>query len=160
MKILIAFCTSSGNSEKIARSMKEALNQEDVDLIKVDYSTIINLGSYDLIILGSGIYLGHVCIQIIDLVRNSPKFPSKFAFFYSRQRKEPYPNAFNPIKEIFESNGSGFLGEFNCLGEYFSPYSNEEFEDAQVNFKEYGLHPDEKDLNKARIFAKSLIKFK
>ena len=157
MKILIAYCTSSNNSEKIAKAMGDVLNQEDVDLVEAGYTTIIDLGSYELIILGSGIYLGHVCIQIIDLVRNSPNFPPKFACFYSRQRTEPYPKAFNPIKEILESNGSEFLGEFNCLGEYFSPYTSEEFKDAQENFKMYGFHPNEKDLKDAQFFARSLI---
>ncbi len=157
MKILIAYCTSSDNSEKLARAMESALNQEDVDLIEVGYKTIIDLSSYELTILGSGIYLGHVCIQIIDMVRNSTNFPPKFAFFYSRQRKEPYPNAFKPIKEIFESNGSEFLGEFNCLGEDFSPYTNEEFTDAQENFERQGFHPNKEDLKDAKVFAKSLI---
>jgi len=158
MKILIAFYTSTGNTKRIALSMKKVLENYDIDLLEIDDYESRDLSGYDLIILGSGVYLGVVGDKLIELVRNALNFPPKYACFYSCQSKEPYHNCFKPIKEAAEQKGSKYLGEFHCLGEPFNYYSGEEYVEAQKKFDELGFHPDKKDLENAKQFILDIIK--
>ncbi|MBN1799964.1 MAG: flavodoxin domain-containing protein [Candidatus Lokiarchaeota archaeon] len=126
MKIHIVYYTSTGNTRKIALAIRSALDNHDVDVLELEDYQPRNLIDYELLILGSGVYLGLVGDKLIEFVRNAINFTLKYACFYSRERKEPYPDCFQPIREEADLRGSNCIGEFHCLGEPFTYYSNEE----------------------------------
>ena len=58
MKILIAYHSDTGNTEKVGNAIKETLAGEgqDVTAMAAKEADPSTLGSYDLVVLGSGIY--------------------------------------------------------------------------------------------------------
>ena len=157
MRILIAFCTSTGNTERIARAMGRGINDHELDVLEINDYESRDLKKYDLIILGSGVYLGLVGDKITELVRNALNFPKYYACFYSRERKEPYNNAFRPVHDAAKKHKTEYLRECHCLGEPLLYYTMEDYKDAVKNFEQYGFHPDRKDLQDTIKFLESII---
>lgn len=56
MKILIAYHSTTGNTEKVAKAIKEGITGHEVDLLNVKGIDPSSLGSYDLAFVGSGIF--------------------------------------------------------------------------------------------------------
>ena len=58
MKILIAYHSNTENTEKVAKAMKEGLEEEGQEVTMSPAKDVnpTGLNSYDLILLGSGIY--------------------------------------------------------------------------------------------------------
>ena len=158
MKMLIAFYTNTGNSRRIATAMKEALENHQVSMLEIDDYEPHDLKDFELVFLGSGVYLGLVGDKIIEFVRNASNFPPNYACFYSCERKEPYNKCFSPIKDAVKKINTTFLGEFNCLGEPFNYYSIDEYNEAQKHYEERGYHPDKEDLEEAKKFARVVVK--
>ncbi|MHA1455425.1 MAG: flavodoxin family protein [Promethearchaeota archaeon] len=79
MKIMVCYFSNTGNTEKIARSIAEGLEGEDVELLKIEDGDPSNLKNYDLVVLGSGIYGGKLNKKVIDFMKNVSEYPPKFA---------------------------------------------------------------------------------
>ena len=60
MKILITYFSNTGNTKKIAKSLKEGLENQDVDIFPVKEVDSLSLKNYNLIFLGSGTYASRV----------------------------------------------------------------------------------------------------
>lgn len=149
MKTLIIYgSTHQKNTEKVARAMAQELEadiESVFDLKNLDFS------GYDLIGLGSGIYFGKHHEAIINLVDKLENIKNKRFFIFSTSGSgENIFNNFNkPLKNKLLSKDVRIVGTFNCRG-----YDN------IVPFKYIGGlnkgRPNEKDLEEARTFARSL----
>ncbi len=158
MSILIAYYTSTKNTEKIAHAIKDGLPDHDVELLDVEFDTKpISMSGYDLVIFGSGVYLGIAAGDLTEFVKNAIDYPKRFAVFYSSGRKEPYPHAFDALRRIMSQHSSIYLGEFYCFGEPYYYYSDDDYREAQRHHIELGFHPDEKDFENALNFVKSIL---
>ena len=60
MKILITYFSTTGNTKKVAKAIKEGIKEHDVDLISLNELDLLSLKSYDLAFLGSGIFAFNV----------------------------------------------------------------------------------------------------
>ncbi|MFX1390685.1 MAG: flavodoxin family protein [Promethearchaeota archaeon] len=171
MKILITYYSGTGNTEKIAISIKDGIIDHEVELLPVKKVDPNSLSSYDLVFLGSGIYAFNVSRKITSLIKKAPQLPSKLAYFYTHESKTPWPKAFKSVNKIIEQHNCEVLGEFDCCGEnlvslakeqreaYLSRLSPEERREAEETYlKHIKGHPNEDDFEKARIFAQSIIK--
>ena len=170
MKILITYYSDTGNTEKIAKAIRDALAEHDVDLMHVKDANPETLKAYDLIFLGSGIYAFNVHRKVKTLIKKAPQLPSKFAFFYTHESKNSWPDAFKSVTEILDKTNSEILGEFDCTGENLVPLAAQQREamlsrlspeDRQVAEETYlnfvKGHPNEEDFEAAKKFAISIV---
>jgi len=67
LKILITFCSNTGNTEKVANSMKDGLTDYDVDIIPAKDVDPKTLNSYDIVFLGSGVYASRIDKSAVTL---------------------------------------------------------------------------------------------
>jgi len=169
LKILITYFSQTGNTEKVAISMKEALANEEVDLLPVKDVNPSNLITYDLIFLGSGVYASRVHNSVVNLIKNAPALPSKFAFFCTHQSLKFYQKPFDKINKIFEKNNCKLLGTFDCVGEnlgipketqkaMLNRLPEDQRKKAEEDWKKSKNRPNNDDLEKAKKFAQSIIK--
>ena len=141
------------NTEKIAKVMAEVLNAK---LTKVEDARPEEIPGYDLIGFGSGIYGYKHHKSLFALIETLPLAGKKvFVFSTSGNFRERHHL---PIKEKLAEKGCTIVGEFSCFGEY-SPLGfnlNLNGPLALIAGKNKG-HPDGKDLENARVFAKGLL---
>lgn len=152
MKTLIIYKSyHKMNTEKIAKVMAKAMN---ANLVKIEDVKFEDLVKYDLIGFGSGVYGSKFHKKVYEFIEKIPFMDKKvFIFFTSANFGEKHL-----IKEKLFEKGCKIIGEFNCFGEY-SPLGfnlNCKGKWSYIGGRKKG-HPDEKDLESARIFAKNLL---
>ncbi|MFX0062910.1 MAG: flavodoxin family protein [Candidatus Hermodarchaeota archaeon] len=79
-KVLISYFSKSGNTEKVAESIKEGLESVDsIDVVlkKVQETTLDDLTSSDGIIIGSPTYFGGMAAEVKELIDKSVKIYGK-----------------------------------------------------------------------------------
>lgn len=170
MKILVSYFSTTGNTEKVAKAIKEGIKGHDVDLLTVKETDPNILCSYDIVFLGSGIFAFNVNRKLVKLISKAPELPPKFAYFYTHESTTPWPKAFKSINDIIEKKDCQVLGEFECCGENLVPLAeqqreaarskmtpNERKEHEEKYLKLVKGHPNEEDLENARNFAASII---
>ena len=144
MKTLIIYKSyHKMNTEKIAKVMAQEMN---ANLAKVEDVKPADLEKYDLIGFGSGIYAKEFHKKIYKLIEKMPCI-TKNVFIFSTSAD---PKMKHQIKEKLSKIDCKVIGDFNCSGE-FSP--------LRFNIAHKG-HPDEKDLESARVFANGLLNLK
>jgi flavodoxin len=170
MKILIAYHSGTGNTEKVAKSMKEGLVEENQNVTMLPANDVdpSSLKSYDLVLLGSGIYGGAIGKNMKNLMSKVKEYAPKFAFFNTHASPTAYQKAFSRISKTIEKTNSKILGEFDCLGEnigipkekqkeMLSMLPPEQRKQAEEHMEKTKGRPNNKDLEKAKEFAKSLL---
>ena len=168
MKILVSYFSNTGNTEKVAKSIAEGLEGEDVELLKVEDTDPSSLKNYDLVVLGSGIYAGKVHKKVADLMKKVTEYPPKFAFFNTHQSPTAYQKAFRRITKSIEESGSQVIGEFDCVGEnlgmpkettlkMLERLPEEERKKQEAYLESTAGRPNAQDLENAKAFGKSLI---
>ncbi len=147
MKTLIIYKSISHNknTEKIAKAMAEVMNAKLMQPEEVD---VTSLASYDLIGFGSGIYGHNHHKEILALVDKTPA-NNKDAFVFSTSQFTGgwlggHKGAH--LVDTLKKKGWNVKGVFWCGGET-----------RVLSNVRYKNHPDAKDLEDARIFAKSLM---
>ena len=143
MNILIVYKSYHRmNTEKVAKAMAEAMN---ATLKKAAEARPEELAGYDLIGIGSGIYAGKYHKSLFKLVEKLPRL-EKDVFVFSTAGG-PDEKFDKPIKDLLVSSGARIVGEFRCPGAA-----------GLLGFTWANKgHPDEQDLEKARVFATGLI---
>lgn len=168
MKILIAYFSQTGNTEKGARSMKNGLTEEDVVLKQVKELFPEDLKGYDLLLLGSGIYAGKIHKSVADLVKKADVIRPKFAFFCTHASPDAYQNGFKVVKRQLAKKNAEIIGEWDCKGanlgvpkevieKRLASLPPEQREKAKKEQGELKNHPDKEDLAKAKQFTESLV---
>lgn len=144
MKILIIYKSyHKRNTEKIAKAIAETMNAK---LARVEDIKPEELLNYDVIGFGSGIYASKFHKKIYKFIEkmsceNRPVFTFCTSGSGEIEKK-------HLISEKLSEKGCKVIGEFSCPGE-FSPFG--------FNLDKKG-HPNEKDMENARIFAKDILK--
>ena len=171
MKILITYHSDTGNTEKVGKAMKEALDEEGQDVTAINAKDVdaSSLKSYDLVVIGSSI-LGSQLGKHAKALLTKVELPPKIAFFYTCQQDRAYPKAFGRTTKKIEKEGtSKVMGEFHCIGDalgmsdalrekFVGAMTPDQREDAIKHFEAIKGRPNAEDLAKAKEFAKSLIK--
>jgi flavodoxin I len=169
LKILITYYSNTGNTEKVAKSIREGLEDKEVDLIPIENINPLNLKKYDVIFLGSGIYASRVHKSLPDLVGSTSELPPKFVFFCTHASLTGYQDGFKLVKKKLEKSDSIIVDSFDCMGDNIGipeetrkmmlnklpPEKRQEAEEHQKRLKN---RPNDKDLQNARKFAQSIIK--
>ncbi|MFX0027813.1 MAG: flavodoxin family protein [Candidatus Hermodarchaeota archaeon] len=167
MKILIAYYSQTGNTEKVAKSVYEGCKGQDVDLKPIKEVDPSSLDNYDLIFLGSGIYASRVNKALADLVAAAPKLPRKFVFFNTHASKDAYQDGFKLVKKNMGET-SEIIAEFDCCGDnigvpeairkaMLDRLPEDKRKEAEKHQEWLKGRPNEEDLEKAKNFAQSVI---
>ena len=146
MKSLIIYCSiHHGNTKKVADVIAETLG---ADLLRTDEVKETSLEQYDLIGFGSGIFNGKHHAELFQIIEKAHiKDKSAFVFSTSGTGNNKYNKS---LIDLLASNGALIKNSFSCKG-----------------FDTYGLfkwiggvskgHPNSKDIESARDFAKTLL---
>lgn len=147
--LIICISIHYGNTKKIAKAMAEVLDADVLEPANIDVGS---LDKYELIGFGSGIYgwkHHNRLLNLIDKLHNT----NKKAFIFSTRgnliRVVPLENYHKDVRNRLLKKWFEIIGEFSCLGlDTSGPL-------RFVGGKNKG-HPDEKDLDDAKKFAKGL----
>ncbi|MHA2390693.1 MAG: flavodoxin family protein [Promethearchaeota archaeon] len=168
MKILITYFSQTGNTEKVAQSICEGCEGQEVEILPIKEVDPSTLSNYDLVFLGSGIYASRVNKFLSDLIGAATELPSKFVFFNTHASKQAYQDGFKAVKNKIGET-SEIIAEFDCCGdnigipeamrnsmlEQLPPENRKKAEEHQQWLKG---RPNEEDLEKAKNFAETLLK--
>ena len=167
MKILITYYSQTGNTEKVAQSICEGCEGEEVEIKPIKEVNPSTLCDYDLVFLGSGIYASRVNKSLADSIGAATELPPKLVFFNTHASRKPYQDGFKVVKNKIGEN-SEIIAEFDCCGdnigvpeamrnamlERLPPEKRKEAEEHQQWLKG---RPNAEDLKNAKKFARSLI---
>jgi flavodoxin len=179
LKVLIAYYSETGNTEKVARAIFEvASKKHEAQLKKINDVSVDTLNNFDLVFLGSACHSSDLAApvkKVLDEIPNSPKF--KLAGFFTHstwtskqtERARPFFDRWaGKCKASFEKVSKkkqiGFKGCYNCQGKPSPPI--EEFIHKTIitsdeDWKEYAeeakKHPSSEDLREAKEFAQKVL---
>lgn len=166
MKTLLIYSSLTGNTKKVADAVREVL-PENTDFYKIDDS--YNVNDYDFITVGFWIDKGNAdkkTLEVLKTIKNK-----KVAYFFTLGA---YPNSEHAqkctetINSILISGGNTLLGHFLCQGKIDSRMTEmfKKFpeghphamtEERKKRHAEAAKHPDESDLNNAKIFFAEIV---
>ena len=179
MKVLVAYYSETGNTEKIARAIyEEASEKHETHLKKIKEVTVDTLNDYDLVFLGSACHstdLVAAVKRILDALPKSPKF--KLAGFFTHATYPPEHSAqaralFNEwagkcivsFEKASKEKQICFKGYYNCQGVPSPPIQEFIKKEILVSaaeweeyFEEVRKHPSIEDLQKAKEFAREVL---
>ena len=170
LKILITFFSNTGNTEKVANSLKDGLTDHDVDMIAVKAVAPETLNSYDIVFLGSGVYASRIDKSVLTLVKKAvPDLPSKLVYFCTHASLKLYQEPFKRINNIAKEHNCEIIGKFDCVGEnlgipletqlgMLEKLPEDQKEKAIKDMEKMKGRPNELDLENAKNFATSLMK--
>lgn len=142
MKKLIICSKASGNTYKVCSYLSQ---NEDIDFEVVNERSKINLGEYDLVILSSGIYGGHVHKNILKWVANlEGDINAKFYMFLTWFGREGSDKtALDEVKNVLENKGLKLEDNYvKCFGKGMGVIRRS--------------HPNEEDNKKVLSWVKEL----
>ncbi|TXT67245.1 MAG: Flavodoxin [Promethearchaeota archaeon] len=168
MKILITYFSQTGNTERVAKSFKEALAEHEVDINPIAQQKPDELSDYDFLILGSGIYAGKIHKSVENLIKKAERLPPKVALFNTHSSISAYQHGFKRVKQRLEVLGAELIGEWDCRGENIGVPEQiieqrlanlppDERKKAEEDIEELKGRPNAEDLENAKTFAKSLL---
>jgi len=118
LKILITFFSNTGNTEKVANSMKDGLIDYDVDLIPATDVDPTTLSLYDIVFLGSGVYASRIDKSILNIIKKAvPDLPAKLAYFCTHASLKLYQEPFKRINDLVKEHNCEIVDDFDCVGE-------------------------------------------
>ncbi|HAJ26427.1 MAG TPA: hypothetical protein DCG53_04150 [Syntrophus sp. (in: bacteria)] len=159
MKALVTYYTQTGNTEKLARAIYEAISIEKA-FMPID--EIKDKGGYDVVFIGFPVHAHSVPAKAETFIRSLPS-GQKVAFFSTHGSlrggqlpKQAFEHALGLATKI------KVLGQYGCRGKVdpkiiaaliTKPENRAWAEEAQGAER----HPDEHDLADARLFAQGII---
>jgi len=171
MKVLVAYYSETGNTEKIARAIyEEAAEEHEAYLKRVNSVAANDLSNYDVVFLGSPCHstdLAAPVKTILDAIPHSPTF--RLAGFFTHATSaggfERWASkCITSFQETSRQKKIHFAGYYNCQGAPSPPI--QEFIKREVltsasawqeYFREVRTHPTPEDVQKAKKFAREIL---
>lgn len=135
-----------GNTRKIAEAIGDELR---ADVLTTDEAYAVDLSQYELVGFGSGIYFAKHDEKLFELVKAKPALPHHVFLFSTAGNTLLWRIYHRGLRRLLTSRGCTVINEFNCPGwDTVGPF---------VLFGGfYRGRPNEKDLARAREFARQL----
>ena len=159
MKILVTYFTQTGNTEKAARAIYQAIgaNKEMLPLKEVK-----NPDGYDIIFCGFPVHSHSVPLPVQNFIKSIPP-GKKLAFFVTHGSLRGGELAVTAIEHAISlASKLKVLGTFGCRGKVDPKIieallKKPEHRAWAETAKSAASHPDESDLEDARQFAKKIL---
>ena len=180
MNVLIVYYSQTGNTAQIAQAIHEAVSDQghQADLKEMAEVTAESLNSYNLVFLGTTCHdsdLAKPAKRLLENVEGSPPF--KLAGFVTHATQMPggneraaelherwAGNCVRTFQQVCEEKQISFLGYFHCQGAPSPPIAAfihntviSDEEEWQSYIAQVEQHPDETDLQNARVFAGQIL---
>lgn len=147
----LVICASMhhGNTARVARCIAEVLQ---ADVRPPDAVTATDLDDHGLVGFGSGVYYGRLHESLFVWLARLPDAgdPSRAAFVFSTSGLPCLAKLWHaPLKRLLARKGFDVVGEFACRGyDTWGP--------LRIAGGLNRSHPDERDLERARAFARRI----
>lgn len=165
MKTQVLYKSRTGNTEKIAKAIFEAVPGKYKDIARLDGQTDYEMG--DIYFIGFWTDRGSASVDILDYLGS---LQGKKIALFGTCGMGGNPEYFKKIEEnirVFIENDNEYLGAFLCQGKMpisvrdkyvkMKNAENEKQMDAMIrNFDMAMLHPDENDVKRAKAFVKEI----
>jgi len=171
MKVLIMYFSQTGNTEKIATAIYDAVSLSDTAELKhldnVDHGS---LSDYEHVFIGSPIHAGTIAKEIQDFLIKLPRLPGMRLAGFITHAATAYPEQTleqmaQPFVDICRDKDMEYLGCFNCQGyladfmhEAVQKMQNASNEEWQEKVERMTGHPNAKDETEAKAFARKTLK--
>jgi flavodoxin len=168
MKVLVAYFSMSGNTEKLAKAIhSEASKNHESYLKKVDEVDPKWLNKHDVLFVGSPTHAGELSAAVKKFMTELPKSPKlKVAAFITHASPErtEYEKCFTAFEAFAKEKSFTLLGCFDCqarLAPEIQPYVKESRKASDAEFaemmKSLDKRPNATDLRNARKFAREML---
>ena len=158
MKILVTYYTKTGNTEKVAQAIYEAI-RSDKELAPVH--AVKDLGEYDIIFCGFPVQAHSVPLPVENFIKAIPA-GKKIAFFTTHGSLRGGPLAVTAIEHAVSlASKLKVIGTFGCRGKVDPKIievllNKPEHKTWAETARSASSHPNESDLEDARQFAKEV----
>ena len=170
MRVLVTYFSQTGNTEKVARAIyEEALTTHEAAISKLEDVKGDELMGYDVIFLGSPLHAGSLAGPVQELLQGMKSGSGQRIACFITHAAPAYPDQdiakiAEPIKAACRENNMNYAGCFDCQG-FLTEALHEMIKkrqgvtDAQwaEKVKQMTGHPDAKDLEMARSFARKVL---
>ena len=159
MRILVTYFTHTGNTEKVARAIYEAIggNKEILPLKEVK-----KIDGYDIVFCGFPVHSHSVPLPVQNFIKSIPP-GKKLALFVTHGSLRGGELATTAIEHAISlASKLKLLGTFGCRGKVDPKIieallKQPEHRAWAETAKSAASHPDESDLEDARHFAKKIL---
>ena len=160
MKALVAYYSDTGNTEKLARGIYEGIEQAEKEIFKIN--EVKDVEGFDIIFCGFPVQSHSVPGKAEAFIKSIPE-GKKLAFFATHGSLRGGQLAIEAFYYALSLTSKGtVLGTFGCRGKVKSSIL-----DALMNKAEHASwaleaqsaasHPDDKDLEDAKSWAKTML---
>ncbi len=152
LKGLIAYFSLGGTTAKVASSIAEGLRAHafQVDLYNIQGRQPPDIRNYDLLGIGSPVYVFRLPFNVQDYVRSLPHLNHMPAFSFNLYGTYPF-DAGQQLRHRLAKRGAWDLGYFSCRGtEYFLGYLQKGYLFSPDN-------PTSNDLKQAEAFGHEIF---
>ena len=168
MKVLVAYFSMSGNTEKLAKAIHgEASKNHESYLKKVGEVEPKWLSKHDLLFVGSPTHAGELSAAVKKFMTDLPRSPKlKVAAFitHASPDRAEYQKCFTALEAFAKEKGFTLLGCCDCqsrLAPEIQPYVKEARKASDAEFaemmKRIEKRPNATDLRNARKFAREML---
>lgn len=154
MKVNIIVFSQAGNTKKVAETMVDEMQQHenvDVRLIPFKDLTMDDFQNADLFAIGSPCFESQAPTPVRQFLAKIPSMKGRDVFVFSTSGGAP-GRVLRDLAKPLEKKGANVLGAFICKGTNHHPL-------PCINGQSPG-RPNQNDLEKAKIFARSVIEGK
>jgi flavodoxin len=170
MKVLVAYFTQTGNTEKIAKAIwEEASQANEADLKKLEEVSAEDVSGYDFIFIGSPLHSANLAAPVKEFLPNIQAASGQRMAGFITHMSPAYPEqdmeAFTePLKAACKEKGIEYKGSFDCQG--FLAESMHGLVQKKLNMdddqwaemvKQMSGRPNEEDAANAKAFAKTVL---
>ena len=168
MKVLVAYFSMSGNTERLAEAIhSEASKDHEAYIKKVDEVEPKWLNKHDILFVGSPTHGGEISAPVKKFMSELPKSPRlKVAAFitHASPDKADYEKCFKALEAFGKEKGFTLLGCCDCqarLAPEIQPYVKEARKASDAEFaemmKSIEKRPNAADLRNARRFVREML---
>lgn len=172
MKVLVAYLSQSGNTEKIAKAIWEEASQANAaDLKKLEDVKAEDFAGYDFIFIGSPLHAANLAAPVKEFLANLKAgsgqkmagFITHFAPAYPNQDMEGFTE---PIRKACKKSGIEYKGCFDCQGALAESMHAAVQKKLNMNDEQWAEmvkqmtgHPNEEDVANAKACAKGVLAY-
>jgi len=161
MKVLVAYYSETGNTEKLAKAIYEGLEQVEKDILPI--SEVKEVDEYDLIFCGFPVHSHSVPRKAEEFIKNLPA-GKNVAFFATHGSLRGGQLAVTAFYHALSLTSKGMvLGTFGCRGkvkpDLIEAFLNKaEYRSWALEAQSAAGHPDQGDLEDAKEWANWMIR--
>jgi flavodoxin I len=170
MKVLVTYFGQTGNTEKIAKAIyEEALTTNEAVILKLEEVDADDLIGYNFIFIGSPLHAGNLAGPVQEFLNGMKSGSGQKIACFITHAAPAYPEQdmekiVEPIKAVCQNNNMNYTECFDCQG-FLTEELHEMIKNRQgatdeqwaEKVKQMRGHPDAKDLEMARSFAKKVL---